>query len=138
MSVHVEKARELRSHFKPDGGPVYNCAQAVVAAFAEDAGLAPETCRAVCAHFGGGMKMGSVCGAVTGGLMVLGLLGLDDDESRRLFYRKFKEKHDGMLNCSELLRVSAEKGEEKIAHCNGLIFECVENIEAILSEKDSR
>ena len=38
MSQYVEKAKQLRSLFKPEGGPVYNCAQAVVCVFADDIG----------------------------------------------------------------------------------------------------
>lgn len=50
-----------------------NCAQSVFAPFAEEYGLHPEIALKIASTFGGGMKMGSVCGALTGALMVLGL-----------------------------------------------------------------
>lgn len=69
MSRYMEKAKELRA----DTGRHYNCAQSVLIPFAADAGIDEEAAFRVAANFGGGMKMGSVCGAVTGGLMALGL-----------------------------------------------------------------
>ena len=38
MSKYTDRAMENRKHIGPDGKPVYNCAQAVVSAFAGDAG----------------------------------------------------------------------------------------------------
>ena len=76
-------------------------------------------------YFRGGMQMGSVCGAITGSLMVLGLAGIDDAKVLNELYRKIRERHDGMMNCKDLLRVSAEKGEVKMEHCNALICECI-------------
>ena len=64
---------ERRSHIGPDGRPLWNCAQAVVTAFAKDAGNDEEAAMKAAAYFWGGMQMGSVCGAVTGSLMALGL-----------------------------------------------------------------
>jgi C_GCAxxG_C_C family probable redox protein len=52
----------------------FNCAQSVLAACAPQEGLSKEQCLAVAGAFGGGMgRMGEVCGAVTGALMVLGV-----------------------------------------------------------------
>lgn len=51
-----------------------NCAQAVLGTLGPGAGLESPECFRVAAAFGGGMaRMGLVCGAVTGGMMVLGL-----------------------------------------------------------------
>jgi C_GCAxxG_C_C family probable redox protein len=49
------------------------CSQAVLLAFAPDCGLSVEDATRVAAGFGGGMRLGSTCGAVTGAAMVLGL-----------------------------------------------------------------
>lgn len=51
----------------------YNCAQSVVSVFTDDFGLAPENLLCLASCFGGGMRMGATCGALTGALMVLGL-----------------------------------------------------------------
>ena len=67
---YVEKARALRA----DPAVHYNCCQAVLVTFADRLGLTPEQANALGAHFGSGMRHGSTCGAVSGALMVLGLL----------------------------------------------------------------
>jgi len=52
----------------------YNCAQAVLYAFGPDLGLDGETALKVATGLGGGMgRRGEVCGAVTGGILALGL-----------------------------------------------------------------
>ncbi|MBN1764908.1 MAG: C_GCAxxG_C_C family protein [Sedimentisphaerales bacterium] len=51
----------------------FNCAQAILGSYADRFGLECETAFRIAAGFGGGMRMGSVCGAVTGAYMVLGL-----------------------------------------------------------------
>ena len=51
----------------------FNCSQAILEAYGPDCGLSPIDCLKVSSGFGGGMRRGEVCGAVTGALMVLGL-----------------------------------------------------------------
>lgn len=52
----------------------YNCAQSVLYAFGPDLGLDAERALKVATGFGGGMGgRGEVCGAVTGGILALGL-----------------------------------------------------------------
>jgi C_GCAxxG_C_C family probable redox protein len=52
----------------------YNCAQAVLYAYGPDLGLDAETALRVATGLGGGMgRRGEVCGAVTGGILALGL-----------------------------------------------------------------
>ncbi len=52
-----------------------NCAQSVLLSFAEDLKISKELALKISAGFGGGMgKMQQTCGAVTGAIMVLGLL----------------------------------------------------------------
>ncbi len=59
------------NHFKSGR----NCSQSVLAAFEKETGLDPDTALRFADGFGGGMgRNQSVCGAVTGGIMVLGLL----------------------------------------------------------------
>ena len=53
----------------------YNCAQAVFAAFSDKTGLSPEYSARMASSFGGGMgRLREVCGAVSGMLMVTGIL----------------------------------------------------------------
>ncbi len=58
----------------------YNCAQAVAAAFSDVTGLDEKFSAKMASSFGGGMgRMREVCGAVSGMLMVAGLLyGYDE------------------------------------------------------------
>ena len=51
-----------------------HCSQAVLAAFADECGITEEQAFKLGSCFGSGMRKGNVCGACTGGLMVLGLL----------------------------------------------------------------
>lgn len=52
----------------------YGCAQAVLASFAPDYGLAEEAALCISTGFGSGMgRLCEVCGALTGGFMVIGL-----------------------------------------------------------------
>ena len=112
----------------------YNCAQAVSVPYAESVGMTREQMYQVAANFGGGMKMGSVCGALTGGLMVLGMRGLSDPDSVHKLEKAFLEKHNGMLNCSDLLAASAKKGVPRSTHCNGLKCEVAEMVETMLKD----
>ena len=112
---YVEKARALRA----DPAVHYNCCQAVLVTFADRLGLTPEQANALGAHFGSGMRHGSTCGAVSGALMVLGLLGCDEKQSTALL-RDFRTRH-GALDCADLLRASKERGELRKDHCLSLI-----------------
>lgn len=56
-------------------GQHYNCAQSTFAPFAKRMGLDLNTAFKIATPFGGGMgHMGQVCGAVSGGLMAIGLI----------------------------------------------------------------
>ncbi len=135
MSKYTDLVMERRSHIGPDGRPLWNCAQAVVTAFAKDAGYDEEAAMKAAAYFRGGMQMGSVCGAVTGSLMALGLAGLNDAALANSLIRRVKETHDGLIDCKDLLAASAARGEIKKAHCDAMICACVSLVEEILREK---
>ena len=119
----------------PEGRPAWNCCQAVVSVFAQDAGYDEEACMKAATYFRGGMQMGSICGVVTGGLMALGLAGVDDPQTANEFVRKIRENHNGLVSCADLLRVNAENGGEKMPHCNAMIRESIGCVEEILRAK---
>ena len=93
----------------------YNCAQSVVIAFSDLTGLDEAFSARMASSFGGGMgRMREVCGAVSGMLLVLGLLyGYDtpgDDVSKKAQYTviqqlsgKFREEV-GSIICREILK----------------------------------
>lgn len=128
MSEFVSKAQALRDSTDKH----YNCAQAVFMAFSEKAGLDENTACRIAANFGAGMKSGGVCGAVTGGLMVLGLFDIGDAAG---YYKRVKAAIGEQLNCSALLKSNEEKGGQKKQFCDGLITACVTVVEEMLTEQ---
>ena len=105
---HKELAAEL---FLTDS----NCAQAIVAAYCDVTGMDKSFASKLASSFGGGMgRMREVCGAVSGMLMVAGLLyGYDDpgenDVNKKRHYQlvqelagRFREKA-GSIVCREIL-----------------------------------
>ncbi|MBQ3215535.1 MAG: C_GCAxxG_C_C family protein [Oscillospiraceae bacterium] len=93
----------------------YNCAQAVAVAFSDVTGLSANFSARMASSFGGGMgRMREVCGAVSGMLMVAGLLyGYDspaDDAAKKAHYAlvqqlagEFREAV-GSIVCREILK----------------------------------
>ncbi len=127
MSKYLDRAKELRAIKSPH----YNCGQSVVISFAEDMGLTEEQAYGICANFGGGLKRAASCGAITGGLVVLGMFGIDDPAE---YYKALRDNHEGMLDCADLLRRNKELGGEKKPHCDALVYECVSLVEQILRD----
>ena len=93
----------------------YNCAQSVMVAFCDVTGLEEDFAARMASSFGGGMgRMREVCGAVSGMLMVVGLLyGYEtpgDDVRKKELYcivqelsGKFREEV-GSIVCREILK----------------------------------
>ena len=106
----VDHAAKARSLFLEG----YNCAQAVVGAFADELGMTQRQAVRLASSFGGGMGgMRETCGAVTGMLTVAGLLfGYDspaDDAGKKVHYahvralaEAFRARHETLV-CRELL-----------------------------------
>ena len=92
-----------------------NCAQAVFLAFSDVTGIDRKVAAKLSSPFGGGMgRMREVCGAVSGMLMVLGVLyGYDEqdgDPKKKQLYKdvqalagKFREEC-GSIICREILK----------------------------------
>ncbi len=131
MGKYSEKAQILRD----DASMHYNCAQAVLIPFCQDAGIDAECGSRIASNFGAGMKVGSVCGAITGGLMALGLFGVDDVDSVKDFYRRARDKMGDNVDCAELLRINAQNGGNKKDHCDEMVRICADITEEILREK---
>lgn len=131
MSKILERTRELRAIIDPH----YNCGQAVILPFAEVLGLPEELVMRFGANFGRGMKGGELCGAIAGGLVVLGLFGLEDPTTTAAFYQRLHAAHPAGLDCATLLRLNAEKGQERKPHCDGMVYEVVTLVEEMLREQ---
>lgn len=93
----------------------YNCAQSIVVAFSDVTGLSVDFSARMASSFGGGMgRMREVCGAVSGMLMVAGLVyGYDDildPDAKKNHYAlvqnlagQFREQV-GAIVCREILK----------------------------------
>ncbi len=114
-------------------GQGYCCSQAVLSAFAEDLGLDKATSLKIAGGFGGGMaRTGDTCGAVTGGLMVVGLKhGCEDGddaaakaktgEVARDLLDRFKAQY-GTVLCRELIGCAIDTPERmKAAKDSGVL-----------------
>ncbi|MCR4955189.1 MAG: C-GCAxxG-C-C family protein [Lachnospiraceae bacterium] len=117
---HVEIAMELRS-----GASCPNCAETILMAYAKEMGLTKEQAANIGSNFGGGMKAGSVCGAVSGALMVLGAMGVKQPMKIGEFQRRIRDNHNGMINCADLLKANAMAGGDKKSHCDAMITEAI-------------
>ena len=104
---HGEKAAELFYNG-------YNCAQAIMVAFADVTGLEEKYAAKMISSFGGGMgRLREVCGAVSGMLAVAGILyGYDDptdDEAKHQHYELVQQlagafrAEAGSIICREIL-----------------------------------
>jgi C_GCAxxG_C_C family probable redox protein len=111
----------------------FNCAQAVLAAFAPRHGLTKEHALKVACAFGSGMMRGDTCGAVTGSLMVIGLAHgrcrADDMQARsktyalaQAFQDRFETLH-GTCSCEELLGLDPTTPEGRQSALDRGLFE---------------
>ena len=133
----------------------YNCAQSVAAAFADVTGWTREQLLSAAGSFGGGYggSHEEACGAVSGALMVLGILfphtGEGDAEAKRKIYglaRDFRQSFFdvfGYTRCGDLLKARPGVSERTpaarrlgiTAHCDVMIVTSVELLEALLREQ---
>ena len=127
MNQHIEKAMELRQEVPM----VNNCAETILRTYAAELGLDADTAAALATNFGGGMKCGSTCGAITAGLMILGAKGITSPSVLAEFRKRIADNHEGMTNCVDLLRANAQKGGVKKEHCDGMIREAIELIDEL-------
>ena len=145
--------KEIASEKFKDG---YNCAQSVLFSYAEKLNLPKDTALKIANGFGGGMgRKQEVCGAVSGGVMVLSLIygrGENEDKSKQgLTYAKVRELIDKFeakyetANCKELLGgielltpegIAAFQEQKKIENCREFVEYTVKILDEII-ENDS-
>lgn len=123
--INMDK-KELAVQYKHSG---YNCAQAVIAAYADELGVDLVTARALGAGFGAGMgTMGATCGALCGAQTVLGLMnkGSVVMGAARKLYNGFFDRC-GATICAELKGITTGR---TLCSCDN----CVANAVAVLEE----
>jgi C_GCAxxG_C_C family probable redox protein len=133
----------------------YNCAQAVVLAFADMLPIEPAELSKMACSFGGGMgRLREVCGSVSGMFMVAGLLyGYDGPETGPVkanhyariqeLARRFTEKN-GSIVCRELLGLDVKHDSPvpearnaeyyKKRPCRELVGDAAEILEQYIAE----
>lgn len=98
----------------------YNCSMAVLAGCVEVLGIAPAETINVAAGFGGGFgRSGCACGALTGGIMALGLkYGSSDPETKAAMNEKVRTLYADFTN---------KFGSPCCKHLNGDDFTSIEH-----------
>ncbi len=130
----------------------FNCSQSVLSIFCEELNFDKELALKIATGFGGGIRKGEVCGAVSGAIMVLGLKfghyieGDTETKSQAYaltseFINRFEEKN-GTIICKGLLGHDLSNQEEYElirekglfqSRCPELIGDAIEILEDMLS-----
>jgi len=132
-----------------------NCAQSVLSAFAAPYGLDEKTALKLASPFGGGVaRRGHICGAVTGGLLALGLArGASTVEEKEEIYLlgqefllRFEARHQTIL-CRDLIGIDISQPEERRkareagiieTRCRVFVRDAVEIAQQLLDPADKR
>ncbi len=123
----------------------YNCSQSVLSSMHNVTGISIDDSMRLASGFGGGMgRAQHVCGAVTGGILVLNLLygtGLETDkEQREELYGKIRqlidtfEEQNQTINCRELLdgcNLMSPEGQERFKSEN-MSLQCKKYVSSVV------
>lgn len=133
----------------------FNCAQSVVYSFCDELNLDKDMALKLSCGFGGGMgRKQEICGAVTGGIMVIGAVyGKDtfgEKENIETTYLKTRElidsftKSHGTFVCRKLVKecdLTTEDGQQifkdldlKNTVCKPCIASVINNLEIIIKD----
>lgn len=105
----------------------FNCAQSVLMSLTEYTGIDSDTSENVAAGFGSGMQCKEMCGAISGGIMALGLAAEGDSAKAQRATRALTDlckEHYGCLRCADL------KNNKII--CDDIIEFAADNAEEII------
>ena len=123
----------------------YNCAQSVLFSFCDDLKIDRDKALKMACGFGAGMgRKEEVCGAVTGGIMIIGAKygrGENDDRKIRELMNQFSQRH-GTYICRKLLNgceLTTEEGQKTFKDndyfnkvCKSCVRSAVEILETII------
>jgi C_GCAxxG_C_C family probable redox protein len=112
MESNIKKREDIADEMFHKG---LNCAQAVLYAFSDEFSLDRELALKLSCGFGAGMgRKQEVCGAVSGGVIVVGLkYGRGENDDRQMMEQTYKKTRDLMIRfesehgsciCRELLK----------------------------------
>lgn len=121
---------ETRKHLAAERKKTCNCAQAVIATYADIAGITQEQAMALGNAFGSGMgNMEGTCGALTGAAIIVGLATGDKLRSRKVMssiMTKFQERN-GATQCKLLKGMGTGKVLRSCEDCVADASELLEN-----------
>ena len=149
-NIHAERAVDYY-------GRNFNCTQGVFTTYAIEHGLDEKLALKLATNFGGGARKGEMCGAVSGALMVLGLLyghsESDDFDTKAKAYAMSEEymnrfiKKNGSAVCRELLGYDLSRPDEKAiiieknlfrTVCPDMIRSAVEILDEMIEEHNQQ
>ena len=134
-AFYKEKIMDIRENAAKLHKRGFNCAQSVLGACGEYTGLDENTALAVSAGFGGGVRSGEICGAISGAVMAIGMAQQKDPadvetkaktaaQTKELI-KAFREKYGCVrclelkqagISCAELIEYAAQLAEEMIMY----------------------
>ena len=129
----------------------YNCTQAILYAFHNQSGITGDMALKIACGLGAGMgRKGEVCGAVTGGILVLGLRygrGIHDDRTAmettyaktQELMNRFSSRHGScicrqLLNGCDLMTDDGQRLFKEHDYLNKVCVNCVRSVVAILEQ----
>ncbi len=132
----------------------FNCCQAMAVVYGPPFGLTADQCAKVAAGFGGGIgRMGNICGALSGAIMIIGLkYGATDPKDKATKMRTYQivakaaerfKLHCGSLHCRDLLGFDLSTPEGSLRSqqpgafdpCADFVREAGDILEEILSKE---
>ena len=112
-------------------GEGFNCAQCVLCACGKYTGMDRDSSLAVACGFGGGVRCGEICGAISGAVMAIGASNKDAPSRVAPLAKRctnaFREKY-GFVRCLDLKRAGVS--------CDELIAFGAETAEKLINEKE--
>lgn len=119
-----------------------NCAQITAAHFADRVDKDPDELKLITAAFGGGFGIGGTCGAITGAMVILGLVhGITNKSQadqaeimnmkRQQFMKEFDARHPEH-GCTELLDHYIDDPDTDPRPCPQLVADAINILEEIL------
>lgn len=129
----------------------FNCAQSVFYAFCTELGIDEDAALKIACGLGAGMaRAGEVCGAVTGGILVLGMLhGRGKKDKRTAMELTYQKTHEfmkrfaeanGSCVCRELLKgcaLTTEEGQNKFKDAGMFEKVCVPCVKSAVGILDN-
>ena len=130
--MHLNKPEQAEKLFRNE----YLCAPSVLSTFSQELGLSKDMALKIATGFGAGIAgRSTICGAITGAIMAIGLkYGRGMSEPREVqektfeivneFIGKFIEKH-GTVECKELIGYDLTNSRERVMALENRVYETI-------------